>query len=253
MMIKAQRANISCTMPQDTEQWEKFPEYKPEPFPEFHWTKFPEYQLDTFTDIFNANPKSKIMQENELLYVDQYEIKQVKKQMAVGAKKLNEFYRLVLKTLGQFSFDDPDEFVSSSLKLFNKELKSRYQFPSADDDFNNKALGINPEPVYSLHANYGDSWRKFTFTFENGSFVPTDDQPLIEQCHYYADTPDRKKILKLARKVLAFHKEMSEANILIKPFQFWELFAPSMFDGEGGLSVRFVDILIQADNKRFNL
>lgn len=233
--------------------YNKFPETEFEPFPEVHFDEFPAYEFETFPDLFDQNPKPTTMADNELLYIDELEIKRIKKQMAEASKKLNEFYRLIIKALGHFSIEDPDEFVSSSLKLFNKELKSRYQFPFADDTFNNKALGINPEPIYNLHAAYGDSWRRFTFTFEDGQFTPTKDQPLIEQCHYYADTPERKKILQLARKVLAFHKEMSEAGILLKPITFWELFTPGMFDNTGGLSKKFVNILIQADNKRFTL
>lgn len=205
------------------------------------------------------------MQEQELIFVDYEKIKRINNLKLKCEKEVNEFYRLALKTLGHISLTDPNAFVRSPLEYFDQELKSRYKFPDADAEFNNKALGINPNPVIERFTQiipreiepFGKSvgWEDFNFTFQNGEFRATEDQPLINECYYYADTPERRKLIKLARKTIDTFNELSKAGFIRKPSAFWDSFDGGIFNGNGDISTSrsIARVLEDADKKKYNL
>lgn len=169
------------------------------------------------------------MKDFELLYIDQKELNKVKKQLDIAAEMLNKFVRMTVRELGELDLLQITELPTNGIQIIKEELKGRYQFPKANNQFNLEALGIAPDPLYKFYSDHSALWQQFEFFYVDGEFKANDEQVKIKKCYYYADTPERIRILELARKTIDLFKELKDSNLVDRPTMFRESFTYGLF------------------------
>lgn len=142
--------------------------------------------------------REKAKATEKLFYVDENRINIVKRGLEQALSKINEINGLVLNALGELSHDQMTNLPKDGVKVLWDEVRSRYQFPNASDDFNMKVLGIDVRPIIEKFNHYQRSWRNFgsdfdhaEFIYKNGKYHLADNQPSINKHYYYLDTPEK--------------------------------------------------------------
>lgn len=183
-----------------------------------------------------------LQRQSELMYVNEFELKQVKQRISAGEKALNEFLSFAVSVVGEMPEEKIKEFPTRAVAVIQDFLKGKYPFPNADDKFNLEALGINPDPVYAMFMDAAPKWQPFKFVYRDGEFRANSKQAQLENCYIYADTPERKKFFELVNKTMEIFTEMKDAKLLRYPHKFDELFIPNLFlvDHKGNICLSTV-------------
>ena len=139
----------------------------------------------------DANSITEKSSELQPFYVDQSEINIVKRGLEKALEKVNVLNDMIKKELGELSPEKMQEIPKNGIRILWQEVRSRYQFPDASDDFNLKALGINFYPLieffdknYLSWQNFGSNFNHAEFIYKNGKYHLADVQPSIDK-HYY--------------------------------------------------------------------
>ncbi len=169
--------------------------------------------------------------KTELIYLDQKALTKAEKDLATATEKLNNFVKMVIDTLGSLEPSQIKALESYGHNVIRDEIRSRFQFPHASEAFNLEALGLDPEPLYKYFSENSELWSQFSFTFDPdfNEFTPDEKQRQFEACYFYADTPERIRLMKLARKTIELYDELKESNLLNSPTMFWKSFTFGLF------------------------
>lgn len=183
--------------------------------------------------------KKEMQRQSELMYVNEFELNNVKQRISDAEKELNKFVSFAVSVIGEMPEDKIKELPTNAVAVIQEELKGKYPFPNADDKFNLNALGINPEPVYAMFMNSATRWQSFKFEYRKGGFIAHKEQTQLENCYIYADTPEKKKFFEMVNRTMEIFTEMKEAKLLRHYHKFDELFIPNLFkvDLQGNISL----------------
>lgn len=110
------------------------------------------------------------------------------------------------------------EVIKDGRNFVQNELRKRYQFKNADDDFNLKALGVNPEPLYRFLKSNSIKWQSVDFEVKKDTVVLSEIQPLIERHTYYLENDRQKEALEIAQKLADVLNEANEKGFVTGNF-----------------------------------
>lgn len=171
--------------------------------------------------------------EEELIFIDKDQLKKVERQLNVATGKLNDFYTKAISLLGKLEIYKPEDLYENGDTVIQEELRARYKFPEADDAFNLQAIGIDPTALlneYHINCHY---WQSYDFKFNGSIFVPAEEISQLSRCYYYEDTEERKRVMKLVRKVIDLYQELHQSNLIESPITFVKSFPFGMFANDG--------------------
>jgi len=186
--------------------------------------------------------KDELKRQSELMYVNEFELTQIRKRISDAEKELNKFVSFAVSVIGEMPEDKIKELPTNAVAVIQEELKGKYPFPNADDKFNLNAMGINPEPVYAMFMDSAPKWQSFKFEYRKGEFIAHKEQSQLDSCYIYADTPEKKKFFELVNRTIDIYTEMKEAKLLRHYHKFDELFIPNLFlvDHKGNICLSTV-------------
>lgn len=149
--------------------------------------------------------------KEEVLFADEKAITNEKKVIETGFDLLNQAIREAESLLNaKLSGKQKMEIVENGRTFVQNELRKKYQFPNADDDFNLQALGVNPERLYSFLKSNSVKWKSLAFEIKGNEIVLSEKQPLIERHTYYLETERQKEAMELAQKLADVLNELDE-------------------------------------------
>lgn len=152
------------------------------------------------------------METKTLIYKDEKRLKEIYEMAGNAEKALNAFIEkaeTVFKT--EFSHDDRISLKDNGAEFMRNWIKQKYPFPEADDDFNQKALGIDIAPLVKLPR----TWQAYNFKLNEMGLFELDGEPeQAKRYFYYADTPKKTKALAMAKKLSKLINEASELGFL---------------------------------------
>lgn len=198
--------------------------------------------------------------KTELIYLDQKALTKAEKDLAAATEKLNNFVKITIETLGSLEASQIKDLQANGLNVIRDEIKSRFQFPNANEAFNLEALGLDPDPLYNYFSEHSELWNSFSFNFDPdfSEFIADKKQSQFEACYFYADTPERIRLMKLARKTIELYDELKESNLLNSPTMFWKSFTFGLFtqNYENQLSIsqyNMESFLMKADRGEYEV
>jgi hypothetical protein len=133
--------------------------------------------------------------ERELVWIDSKKILKEKSNAVQHTIQLNQFINSCEKILGTLTNEQKILLKDKRMPYLREEVKKLFQFPNASDEFNMQSLGIDLSVLDKWRQ--GD-WDYIEFFLEDGKFIAEIDQPFEQQHHYYADTENKKEILRIA-------------------------------------------------------
>src|SRR5690554_1289695 len=110
------------------------------------------------------------------------------------------------------------EVIKDGRNFVQNELRKKYQFKNADDDFNLQAMGVNPEPLYRFLESNSIKWQSVDFEVKKDKVVLSEIQPLIERHTYYLETERQKEALEIAQKLADVLNEANEKGFVTGSF-----------------------------------
>lgn len=172
-------------------------------------------------------------QEQILVYVDERQISQTKKLIEAGQTKLNHMKGMVDDLINDLTDEQIRLLPIKCVDVIREHLRSKYQFPKADDDFNLQTMGINPKPIYDYFQKNYQSWITYNFEFKDHVFYPTETQKEIEKHYHYAKTPEQIFVYNKLNEVIVLVKELKEIGIVRNDLHLKEMVIPGMIKSEG--------------------
>jgi len=171
--------------------------------------------------------------KKNLVFVNENEVKNTKRKIEFAEKLLNQFFENTIEIIGELPKEKVQDFPKNAVMIIREELKSRFQFLGADEEFNLRAMGINPEPLYKEFQKNVDSWSKYEFEFIGNEFKAKEIQPEIEKWYCYADTPEKQKVIEIANELLKSFEELKHAGLVTNPTTFKNSFNITLFTCSG--------------------
>lgn len=110
------------------------------------------------------------------------------------------------------------EVIKDGRNFVQNELRKKYQFKNADDDFNLQAMGVNPEPLYRFLKTNAIKWQSVHFEADKDEIKLSEVQPLIERHTYYLETERQKEALEIAQKLADVLNEANEKGFVTGSF-----------------------------------
>lgn len=110
------------------------------------------------------------------------------------------------------------EVIKDGRNFVQNELRKKYQFKNADDDFNLQAMGVNPEPLYRFLKSNSIKWQSVDFEVKKDKVVLSEIQPLIERHTYYLENDRQKEALEIAQKLADVLNEANEKGFVTGSF-----------------------------------
>ena len=151
--------------------------------------------------------------KNELMFKDDAAIINAQKDLVNATKSLNDYAKKVKSFFGADAKIDYSQLISLGTEPLFQEFRKDYPFPNSDDNFNIKALGRDPRPLFLMYSENFHDWNVFNFEYKNGEFVPAEDQPEISQHYFYADSEERKRVSGLLTKTKDLLQELEASNL----------------------------------------
>lgn len=147
----------------------------------------------------------------ELLYVNKENLRIQKVALIRAESDLNRLVNETERALNKLLSDEEKELVKNQgVKYVKEQIKTRYPFPNATEDFNLTALGIDLEKIDKYKAM---NWAPYQFELDaDGLYVANEYQESFKSVYYYADTPKKVKLLKLAKKIVKLSEEAALLN-----------------------------------------
>lgn len=196
--------------------------------------------------------------KNELIFLDQKALDKANKDLVAAAEKLNRFVKMTTNLLGSLEPSQIEGLKSNAMSVISDEVKSRFPFPDGDEELNLKLLGLDPEPLYEYFRKHSGLWNSFKFRFDPDfkEFQADEKQSQIDECYYYADTPERIRLMKLARKTISLYDELMQSKLIVNPTMFWQCFTYGLFtqDYDNKLSISphsIESFILKADRGEF--
>lgn len=154
------------------------------------------------------------MENKELLWIDEKNLKKEELNLMRATDTLNKFVDLSAQVLGSLDNSQREMVRKERLDYVKAELRKRFSFPNATDEFNYQSLGVNLSPLENLLKG-GTPWRQYDFDIdENGTFTASEHQRHFEHYYHYADTPRRKDALQLAKRFEELFAEAQEKGFV---------------------------------------
>lgn len=159
------------------------------------------------------------MSKKEVLFRDEKEVarvNQVIKNALELASKAVEISEDILKE--KLTGVQKLEVIKDGRNFVQNELRKKYQFKNADDDFNLQAMGVNPEPLYRFLESNSIKWQSVDFEVKKDTVVLSEIQPLIERHTYYLENDRQKEALEIAQKLADVLNEANEKGFVTDDF-----------------------------------
>lgn len=140
--------------------------------------------------------------KKELFFKNESQISTAKRNLQKAVNSVNQFKQMVFDTLGELDNNQMNELPTNGINIIWSEVRSRYKFPDADDDFNLKALGYDVRPAIDFYKKHKDTWLNFGWLHDKANLIYKDkayhlaeDQSAINKHFYYIDKPEKKEFL----------------------------------------------------------
>lgn len=159
------------------------------------------------------------MSKKEVLFRDEREVvrvNQVIKKALELASKAIEISEDILQE--KLTGVQKLEVIKDGRNFVQNELRKKYQFKNADDDFNLRAMGVNPEPLYRFLKTNAIKWQSVHFEADKDEIKLSEVQPLIEKHTYYLETERQKEALEIAQKLADVLNEANEKGFVTGNF-----------------------------------
>lgn len=180
------------------------------------------------------------MKKAELIYEDQISLNATKRRIEKGIENLNTFFRMAVSEIGEFTPDQIKDIPSNGIEMITAELKTRFQFPQASDEFNLQALGIDAKKLFEYYKRHQSTWNGYEIEFKDGQFIASEIQPLLEQFRFYADTPARKKLITLSKRLAKVLNELKETGLYMADLKVSEGVGKVIMNKDGRVFAPFV-------------
>lgn len=147
----------------------------------------------------------------QLLYKDESRIEGSLKNANQNAEKLNEALEVSTEFIGgDFTDEDKENILLGGFNKAMELIREKYQFPNADDDFNLKSMGKDPEPVKLALRSSNSLYRGFEYGILNGKVVLTGNgkKTIEEGACTYTKNDAQNSAFDLAKRVC---KNLNEA------------------------------------------
>ncbi len=159
--------------------------------------------------------------ERTLLKQDLKAIEQVKEAIHRNANKLNIFIEMAERELRiTFTNAQKQKISDEGIGFINDFVKSKYKFPDADQDFNEKALGLSLKALREYYRSNHLHWERYPQVInKNGAFVPVevDNLPEVTRHTKYVENQKQETALKQAQQLSKVLNKMQE-NGFVTPY-----------------------------------
>lgn len=159
------------------------------------------------------------MSKKEVLFRDEKEVARVnqviKNALELASKAIEISEDILQKKLTGVQ---KLEVIKDGRNFVQNELRKKYQFKNADDDFNLQAMGVNPEPLYRFLNTNAIKWQSVDFEVKKDTVVLSEIQPLIERHTYYLENDRQKEALEIAQKLVDVLNEANEKGFVTDDF-----------------------------------
>lgn len=159
--------------------------------------------------------------QRAILKQDLKAIEQAKLAIARNANKLNIFIEMAERELRtSFTTAEKINIREEGIEFINRIVKSRYHFPDASQEFNEKALGLNLKPLRAYYTSNHLLWERYYQEInKDGLFAPTDIENLPEVTRHtkYVENLKQEMALKQAKQLSRVLNKMQE-NGFITPY-----------------------------------
>ena len=156
-----------------------------------------------------------------ILKQDLKAIEKAKDAVKRNADKLNTFIRMAERDLKTtFTPAQKKNINEEGIEFINSLVRSKYKFPDANQDFNEKALGMNLVPLRKYYRANHLSWEKYSQKLtKDGVFVPVevDGLPEVKRHTQYVENKKQEIALKQAKQLAKVLNRMQE-NEFITPY-----------------------------------
>lgn len=158
--------------------------------------------------------------EKIILTKNEREIEKIYKIAEEGAKKLNSFIERsesVCKT--NFTDEEHEKIRVEGDKFLKEWVKQKYPFKDADDNFNEKAIGIDAKGLVEEYFRVSPYWRNFVYEKdENGQYKLKGEPVQVQNCIKYAETKEQQKALELAESLCVLINEATSLGLIEKRY-----------------------------------
>lgn len=150
----------------------------------------------------------------ELLWIDKKNLKKEEMNLLRAQTALNKFIKECENVLGEKLSDNlKHELKNTKINALMTEVRKRFSFPNASEDFNLQSLGIDLTQAKRIQS--AEAWELYQFELnENGEFVGSEDQKMFNQFYYYAKSEKRQKALELASDLVELTNEASALGLI---------------------------------------
>lgn len=159
------------------------------------------------------------MSKKEVLFRDEREVARVnqviKKALELASKAIEISEDILQEKLTGVQ---KLEVIKDGRNFVQNELRKKYQFKNADDDFNLRAMGVNPEPLYRFLKTNAIKWQSVHFETDKDEIKLSEVQPLIERHTYYLETERQREALEIAQKLADVLNEANEKGFVTGNF-----------------------------------
>ncbi|HUH26657.1 hypothetical protein [Gelidibacter sp.] len=162
-------------------------------------------------------------QENfkpQFLFKDDVAMTKEETKVINGAKKLNDFINQIESTLSLTLTNREKEAIQANgLKPIYDDLKTKFPFPNASNEFNLQALGIDLKPLERLYIRSSAMWCDYNYQLnKEGVFEATKEalKNAIDRHIYYTTNDNQNLALKLAKELELMFSNVETAGHLKK-------------------------------------
>lgn len=158
------------------------------------------------------NTETQTPVQPELLWVDEKNLKEEKINVVRATTALNKFMlecETILK--GELSPEYKNELKERKMAALMEEVRKKFKFPDASEQFNLESLGINLDAAKKLSLN---SWPYQYELDDMGLFVADENQSVYEYYYHYADSERKQRALELANSLVEIINEGHEIKVL---------------------------------------
>lgn len=162
------------------------------------------------------------------IYTDKIGAIQEEKKMQTAKEHLNHFKNLTTNLLGELSQSELMKLPTRAREVIKDNLRARYQFENATEKFNLDALGLDPSSLLEYLKDNARKWSAYVFEHKDNEYNIVNPEQYLKVFTHYADTDDKKHLLKLYTDVASSFNALADAGVQPDVVGLMEAF-PSVF------------------------
>lgn len=151
------------------------------------------------------------MKTEEIIYTEKIPLSQAKNKIEPATLAANNLLFEAEKILGELDPEEKLELLKSGIKFVREQLKDKFLFPNASDEFNLNSLGVDLTKVSSIKLSLIN---EFDFSVgPDGKFIPNEFQPYLDSFVHRVKTDKQKKAVELASNIMQVVNELDSEGL----------------------------------------